>query len=136
MKRREKVLTTALALVLLGFSVPALNAQAPMPGQDTGVERTERGPTTLRIENHNWLDARVYVISGSMRRRIGTVTGLTSQEFALPSDVSVAGRDFQIAIAPIGSRAVHYSSRVIFSPGDFIEFQIENNLALSSLRVW
>lgn len=125
-----------LALLAALVAPQQANAQAPEETTEAVTQVAQDGRVTLRLENHNWQDVRVYAISGSLARRIGTVTGLTTEEFTLPRDMNVTVHDFQIAISPIGMRGVHYSPRIVLNPGDRIQYRVANNLALSTLTIF
>lgn len=135
--RSMKSLPTIGFVLLAALAAPVqATAQAPEKSVEAVESVAQDGRVTLQIENHHWQDVRVYVISGSLARRIGTVTGLTTENFKLPRDLNVTVHDVQIAISPIGMRGVHYSPRVVLSPGDHIQYRVANNLALSTLSIF
>lgn len=91
--------------------------------------------TMIRVSNQNWSDMNVYVVQGSTRTRLGTVGSFTSRDFRLPSYVLVRGDDARLLADPIGSTRAHVSEPLSFVPGQQLEWQIENPIAQSSLRV-
>lgn len=92
--------------------------------------------TMLRVANHNWLDAKIYLVDGASRMRVGTVMGMASQEvIALPSAHMRAGGTV-LMVELIGSSARYVSPQLIVDAGQVIELEIQNNLALTHVSVW
>jgi hypothetical protein len=58
--------------------------------------------TTVVVENHNYLDATVYAVSGPRRQRLGFVGGLTTARFTLPESFvnSTSGMRFEVRQIP------------------------------------
>ena len=63
-----------------------------------------RTDTRLRVENQNFQDMNVYVLAGSQRIRLGTVTGLSTQVLTIPPDL-VRGSLLRFEVHPIGGEA-------------------------------
>ncbi len=106
-------------------------ANAPAVG-----DTTETIAITVNVVNRNWLDVRVYAVSGSgAYARLGTVTSFTTGKFQLPAWLSAANSDLELVALPIGSTQQYSSGPVLVSPGEKIEWQLENHLALSSITV-
>ncbi len=119
----------------------ALAATLVVPWQSASAQTAEEeqqqatdNRITLEVDNENWLDVRVYVVSGALVRRIGTVTSFTTREFTLPRYLNSAGNNLQIVLSPIGSRGVHYSIPLLVNPGGHIQYRIANNLSLSHVQ--
>ena len=133
-----KVMSTAiLAGALTAMSPGPLWAKATdnAPTENTVDERKPHAE--LVVQNHNWLDAHVYLVRGrgSMRTSLGFITALGKREFELPSWATLPGNDVRILIRLIGG--VSYLTPVVdVYPGDVVELEVENNLALSSTVVF
>lgn len=92
-------------------------------------QRANPGPpepstvTRLRVENQNFQDMNVYVLSGSQRIRLGTVTGLSTQVFTIPPDL-VRGTLLRFEVHPIGGRDNPRSETISVQPGDEVHLTI------------
>jgi hypothetical protein len=82
-----------------------------------------RTDTRLRVQNQNFLDMNVYVLSGSQRIRLGTVTGLSTQVFTIPPDL-VRGPPLRFEVHPIGGRSNPRSETISVQPGDEVQLTI------------
>lgn len=89
----------------------------------------------IRVSNENWSDMNIYVVQGSARTRLGTVGSFTSRDFKLPSYVLVRGDEARLLADPIGATRPHVSEPLSLGPGQQLEWQIQNPIAQSSLRV-
>ena len=65
----------------------------------------------VTVTNDNWLDVVVYAVRGSMRVRIGEVTGNATSQLKIPVSVVVANQ-VQLMVDPIGSTE-HYLTDLI-----------------------
>ena len=45
------------------------------------------GPTSLRIENQNWLDVTIYVVHDGQRSRLGAATAARTTNMAIPPNL-------------------------------------------------
>jgi hypothetical protein len=91
---------------------------------------------SVRVENGNWLDIRVYAVNESgAYDRLGTVTSFSSSTFQLPRWMSAANSQVQLVAVPIGSNRSYAAQPVLVSLGDVVEWRLANNLALSSIWV-
>jgi len=91
---------------------------------------------SVRVENGNWLDVRVYAVNESgAYDRLGTVTSFTTRTFELPRWITAPTSQIQLVAVPIGSARSYAAQPVLASVGDVIEWRLANNLALSSIWV-
>ena len=120
----------ALLFVAITQAPPAAAQEEP------AVEDARDNDIKIAVVNRNWLDVRVYAVSSTFSVRLGTVSGLTETTFTLPRALRGSASDLQIAIRPIGQRGVHYSQPILVSPGDIIEYRVENSLGLSNAVVY
>lgn len=93
-------------------------------------------PITLVVRNNNWLDVAIYALHSGGRIRLGTVTSMTSARFTLPRALEASSGPLRLQVDPIGARWTYTSEAVTASPGQSIEWRLENNIHLSSLSVW
>ncbi len=120
-------------LPMFGLGLALAVAQPAAAGAEVSVatDTVQADVVTVKVENRNWLDMRIYAIVGGFAHRLGTVGSFRSEEFKLrkgwvgPSDM------IRMVAVPIGSRAVNYAQEVLVVPGDFVEYRIEPSLGLS-----
>ena len=126
----NKLLVPAFALVLgLAHAEPAVAAPTDAL---TAVDKADE-VVTVRVVNHNWHDMRIYAIVEGRSRRIGTVTGLTTQTLKIHRSLIGFGTDLELVAFGIGNRSAIYSGHIVVSPGDQLEFRVENTTGASFL---
>jgi len=125
------------------FSAPALLLAAllpvgPLQGQTTTAEPSEAlaaagapDRTTLTVQNHNWLDMRVYMVRNGSRVPLGYVTSMNERTFVVPEWALGGGLEARVVVDPVGSRHGWASEALNFVPGDHWEARIQNHLAVS-----
>ncbi|HXQ29811.1 MAG TPA: hypothetical protein VN848_11160 [Gemmatimonadales bacterium] len=106
------------AAVLVGSCGPRAGSPAPAPA----LARE----TLVRVVNRNFLDMDIYVVVSESPRRVGTVTGLSTQVLPLPSGLVQASTEVQFRANPVGSRQTALSMGVVANPGDTLQLEIPN----------
>jgi hypothetical protein len=89
----------------------------------------------VQVANNGFADVTVYVVQSGMRRRLGTVTGLSQQRFMLPRMANEAGDVFLLA-DPVGGSRAYLSPGVRVRPGDAVDLRLHATLSMSSVSVW
>jgi hypothetical protein len=119
----------AIALTLTSACSAAGSAPAsgPLPPEEA---------TTVEVANHNWSDMNVYAVRSGMRYRLGTVISMTTERFRLPPGAVSPGAELRLLVDPIGGTRTFNTAPIQVSPGQRIEFTIQNHLAISSYSVW
>ena len=92
--------------------------------------------TSVTVINHNWRDAKIFLLRAGQRYRLGTVTSMNSQDFEVPGGLLAEGSTFQVLAEIIGSGEQIATDRVQAEPGLVIEWQLENVLSHSSFFIW
>jgi hypothetical protein len=105
------------------------------PGTQLGSSGGEP-PASVTVQNDNWLDVAVYVVRGTSRFRIGTVTSTSRQTFRLPLEGSIGALPLQILADPIGANRQYLTDPVTLSPGQRLEVRIGSPINLSSFAIW
>jgi hypothetical protein len=125
-------LGTAAAVAMAG-----LLAGACASGTGGAVETNGAGGdgTVVEVSNHNWADVNVYAVQLGTRTRLGTVVSMTTRRFTLRSQARLADGGLRLMASPIGSTRSHLTDLILVDPGDRIEWNLENSLALSSYMV-
>ena len=81
-------------------------------------------------------DVTIYLVRGSMRQRLGMVTGLGTAEFTFPWRwLSQSGTSRLMAYPIAGARA-QLSEPLIVQPGQWIKWTLEADLTRSSMAVY
>lgn len=89
-----------------------------------GKPVAEREPTTVRVENRNFLDNNVYVLRSGQRIRLGMVTGNSTQTFTIPSNLIFGISALQFLVDPIGGSRQPVSNEIRVSEGDEVQLVI------------
>ena len=136
---RSSLLAAAVAVLAGGAWLP-LRCSRPVPvegaGPDTGVVASAPvdSTVTLEVRNDNFSDVAVWVISFGQTRRLGVVTGNTSQTWALNPSV-VRASDLRIVATPIGANGRASSGPIVVQPGQTIQFTVGTRLTNSVVSV-
>ena len=125
---RARVLT---ALILsAGAAACAVPAQSGLPAEDAEY-------VTLIVRNNNWQDAKIYLLTGAGRRRVGTVTSMSRGTVIKLRRSSFTGDgECAIAVELIGSGVRYVSPRVLIGEGRTLDLRIQNTLSFSTISVW
>ena len=100
---------------------------------DDAATRSNTGLTRVTVENRNPQDVRVYLVRGSTRIHLGPVGSLESRTFELPGSM-IGGRGFlQLEVLTLASRQRYATDPIPIGRGKNLQWQIESNLALSSI---
>jgi len=91
-------------------------------------------PISVRVKNENFLDMNVAVVTTSVSRRLGTVTGNAVATFTIPWNVA-NGNTIAITATPIGGRGQATTGGLNVSPGQVIEFRVGAILRQSGVSV-
>jgi hypothetical protein len=90
---------------------------------------------SVEVENHNWSDIRIYLVTGDLPHRLGMVPALSSATFAFPSHRLNTGSGVRLRALPMAGRAFT-SETIPVQPGQAIFWMLENDLDTSSLSVY
>jgi hypothetical protein len=91
-------------------------------------------PIPVHVQNENFLDMNVYVVSSGTNRRLGLVTGNSSADFKIAWSF-VNGQTISLTAVPIGGRGSAGSGSLSVAPGQEIEFKIGSVLRQSTASV-
>jgi hypothetical protein len=119
------------AAVAFALTAGALSAQAF--GDDPAPKARLRQETAqVRVTNHNWLDARIYLDDGGQLVPFGFVTSQQTVDLVLPARALTSAGPVRIVARPIGSRAAYWSDQLMIGRGDALLVTLQNQLGLSS----
>ena len=89
----------------------------------------------VQVENHFRGDVIIYLVVGTQRVRLGTVTALGSQAFSFPWRRLQGSGVTRLLAHPLASRSFA-SDPLMVQPGQSITWTIESNLERSTLTVY
>jgi len=130
-------LRAALMAAALAMLAPSSVWARPIPPSSAPDSvATNRRMPTVQVENNNWLDVHVYLIRDGEPFSLGVVTGPGEDRLSLPMTATYPGSDVHILVLTIGGNGVYESPSLQVNPGDVVDLNVENDLALSSVSVW
>ncbi len=90
---------------------------------------------SVEVENHNWNDITIYLMTGGLPQRVGMVTALTTASFALPSHRLHTAGSVRLRALPVAGQPFT-SENILVQPGQAIMWTLESDLDRSSLAVY
>ncbi len=90
---------------------------------------------SVEVENHNWSDITIYLMTGGLPQRVGMVTALTKASFALPSHRVHTAGSVRLRALPVAGQPFT-SEDILVQPGQAITWTLESDLDRSSLAVY
>jgi len=130
------VRSTWCTALVVGWLAAASSGCGRPPTPETGAAPDRDAPVSLTISNNNWLDATILVEHDGQVTRVGTVTAASSAGFSLPSWMLGPERNVRLIAHPIGSNQMIDTELLHVQPGQFIEWHLESQLAMSSVGVY
>jgi hypothetical protein len=128
-------LTTRLAAAALALSFTAC-ASGPAAGPQTAPAAPLGSQAQVQVTNNNWSDMRVYVERSGMRQRLGTVTSMGTRTFDIPRTMLSGASSVRLIADPIGANQGFVSHPLQVSPGQQVNFTIENQMSISNISIW
>jgi hypothetical protein len=128
--------THALKLLLLLPALALLLNGCGGKGQKETTRPLPTGPTSLRVENNNWLDVTIYVVHDGQRSRLGAATAARTTDFAIqPAQLGQLGA-IRLIADPVGSPKAIASPTVVVKAGARLVWTLQSDLSRSSLAVY
>lgn len=125
----------SLSAGLILLSVLLAAGCAPFWGGEDDPAMEEDREVTVHVKNHNWNAIHVYAIGSGQRRSLGQLATNDTATFTISESIAGTQRELRLLADPIGSRQQHVSERILFEPGDRIEWTVQNDLDQSSVMV-
>lgn len=128
-RRGAGVCVLLLVLVLTAACLPWRNDGGGWDGEPRSTE------IRLEVRNQHFNDAVLYLLPNGQRRRLGTVTGLSSETFDLAEHPEVRQGYVRLAAQPIGSRERYVTDPISAFPGDRVVLTLTSQLRMSHWHV-
>ena len=93
-------------------------------GNDFEATQEPEEEVSVTVRNDGFYDAKVYLLRGAERRRLGTVNGNSTQTFTLARHLIFGLTDLRFGVDWIGRRGTASSETIIAQPGDNIRLTI------------
>ena len=89
----------------------------------------------VEVDNHNWNDVTIYLMTGGLPQRLGMVTAMTSGRFGFPAQRLHSAGSVRLRALPVAGQP-HTSEAILVQPGQAITWTLENDLDRSSFTVY
>ncbi len=122
------------AIVTLLAVTGCHRARTGAPATPAEVEFTQ--PVKLDVINHNWLDVTVYVVYGSQRTRLLTVTATQGGSAIVPLHALRPTGEIRLLAHAVGDPSPFLSEPIAARSGMTISWTLESDLKKSSVAIW
>jgi hypothetical protein len=119
---------------IVGFLMLATSACAFFSRGESSAPSLLDSEVSVAVDNRNWNDITVYLLTGGLPQRLGMVTALSKGSFAFPSQRINTG-NVRLRALPVAGRP-YTSESILVQPGQEIVWTLENDLDISSLSVY
>lgn len=117
---------------MLAGSVSSACTGSHTPDDPAAEPAADRG-MILFVDNHNFLDVRVFLLTDGDRLKIGTVPSLSKRVFRVTEADLGGALELRLLADPIGSRDSFSTQAIPVQPGAIIEWQVEKDIRFSSI---
>ena len=114
-----RVATRSFALLTLALTLAGCAKNPKVRSVSPEQERT-----VLVVNNQNFLDFTIYLITSGQRVRLGDATGNRRTKLTIPRQYIFGASTLQFQADPIGGRRAPISDQISVSPGDEVELTI------------
>jgi hypothetical protein len=125
--RNVSTFLTVLTFLTLGCRGPRQNVEAAAAPQADGF--------SLVLNNHQVLDANIFVQHDGQVDRVGMVSASSSKSLVLPLWLLGQSRLIRLIAEPIGSEARYTSDFLSVQPGQVVELNVEGVLERSNYNI-
>ncbi len=126
------VLRVAVACIAVISAVPGCRFLSHEPAAAASPAGTE---VSVQVENHNWSDITVYLMTAGLPQRLGMVTAMGNATFIFPAHRLNTSAGVRLRALPVAGRPFT-SETILVQPGQGIMWTLENDLDASSLSVY
>src|SRR6266536_463061 len=105
MRTSRASLTATLLLLAAGCARSPAPAASPSPVSSASADTTRTSRAIqVQVDNQNFSDMNVYLVSGGARWLVGNVAGLTKATLTVPASLAPADQRVRFRALPIGGR--------------------------------
>jgi hypothetical protein len=120
-----------LMALVAGCGASRSTPASPAPEQDASADATARQPIQVQIDNRNFSDMNVYLVSEGTHVLLGSAPGMAKTTLTLPSG-SVSSRwQVRLMADPIGGSNAIRTPTLLVSPGQNVYWTIGSDPASS-----
>lgn len=94
----------------------------------------EQPKTFLHVQNGEFLDAVIYVVTGGQRVRLGIANSNRTTTFEIPAHFVFGATPLRFQIDPIGGRARPSTGDLVIDPGDDVEMRLDGGRVVLTKR--
>lgn len=123
-------------IMVAAVAAAAIGACAPATEQARNTYPVRSSKAQLVVQNQNWQDVTVYLLSSNAKIRLGTVTSMSKGSFEIPDAYVLGVSDINVQADPIGSGRTFVSGPIQVYPGARVELRVENAIQLSNFAVY
>lgn len=108
-------------------------APAPSPNENAaGEPESDREGIAVQIDNQNFADMNIYVITGGQRLLLGSATGLAKTTLTIPAEVAKGSSRVRLIADPIGGAEPITTPLLVVPRGQSIFWTIGSDPATST----
>jgi hypothetical protein len=133
--REVTVPVVRLALALSAWLSAAPACGLLFPRHSAPARSPAVSEISVEVDNRNWSDMTIYLMTGGLPQRLGMVTALSNASFVFPSLRINAGSGVRLRALPIAG-AAFTTEAILVQPGQAIMWTLENDLDASSYTVY
>jgi hypothetical protein len=133
MRTSQASFTASLLLLVVGCARSPAPASSPLPLTSTSAEsaRTQR-TIQVQVDNQNFSDMNVYLVTRGSRWLVGNVAGLTKATLTVPASLAPADLRVTLRAQAIGGRGATTTPTLIVAPGQQVYWTIGSDPAMST----
>ena len=131
MRTSPALFTVSLLLAAAGCARSPAPTASPSP-QTSGTAQSARRTIAVRIDNQNFADMNVYLMSGGTRWLLGQVGGMTRATLAVPAGLAPADQRVRLRAEAIGGRGATTTPTLMVPPGQQVYWTIGSDPAMST----
>ena len=132
MHTTRALLTATLLLTAAGCAHSPAPAASPSPITDGNDSTRPSRALAVQVDNQNFSDMNVYLVSGGTRWLVGNVAGLTKATLTIPAGVVPADQRVRLRAQPIGAPGSISTPTLIVPPGEQVYWTIGSDPAMST----
>jgi outer membrane biogenesis lipoprotein LolB len=91
---------------------------------------------TIQVRNYNWQDVTVYILDGSLKKRLGFVTTTTTKTFNINENTLPPSGNIRLYADPIGANDTFASESINIGSGGTIIWEVRQPLNMSNLYIY